>query len=210
MHVGDVVRHGKHHEIYRTWTALTEVGGKREGIQGYLKCSITVLGPGDEQFIHSAADADDEGDDMMAVLMPPQIDQQGRLLRVRCYEVDGLPAMDEGYFGGKCDPYPRVDFAGVWEKGKHVTGQSVDIMQEIQIPVMEPIIGSQILFSLYDWDQAGSDDRIVTVSLSYPEAKEGEYLAPRWYNFYGAPEGKSKGLAAKMNKSKSKSKIARA
>lgn len=191
----------EHHELFRQWVALSDLTDKHEGVQGYLKLSITVLGPDDEQHIHTAAEEDDESDDMMAVLMPPQIDQKGRLLKVRCYEVDGLPAMDEGYFGGKCDPYPRVDFAGVFEKGKHVTGQAVDILQEIQIPVMEPIIGSQIRFSMYDWDQAGSDDRIQTVSFSYPDAKAGDLKTPFWVNFYGAPEGKSKKLAAKMNKS---------
>lgn len=33
---------------------------------------------------------------MMSVLMPPKVEQVPKLLRVRCYEIDGVPAMDDG------------------------------------------------------------------------------------------------------------------
>lgn len=45
---------------HRQWVALTDITDEHEGIQGYLKLSITVLGPGDEQHIHSAEEMDDE------------------------------------------------------------------------------------------------------------------------------------------------------
>ena len=37
----------------RQWVALTDITDKHEGIQGYLKCSVVVLGPDDEQFTHT-------------------------------------------------------------------------------------------------------------------------------------------------------------
>ena len=37
----------------RQWVALTDVTDEHEGIQGYVKLSIVVLGPDDEQYIHS-------------------------------------------------------------------------------------------------------------------------------------------------------------
>ena len=58
----------EHHEVYNQWVALTNPNTEDhgqdqkgsngiDGIEGYLKLSITVLGPGDEQYIH---DEDEE------------------------------------------------------------------------------------------------------------------------------------------------------
>jgi hypothetical protein len=115
------VYYNKNHEIFRQWAALTDVTDEHEGIQGYVKCSVVVLGPDDEQYTHTAAEEDDEESSMMAVLMPPHIEQTGKLLRVRALEVDGLPQMDDGVFGSKCDPYVKVEFAGLSLKTEHKT-----------------------------------------------------------------------------------------
>lgn len=43
--------------MYRAWVALRDgEGGKETGVQGFLKLSITVLGPGDRQRVHDLAD----------------------------------------------------------------------------------------------------------------------------------------------------------
>jgi hypothetical protein len=68
-----------------------------------------------------AAEEDDEESSMMAVLMPPHIEQTGKLLRIRALEVDQLPQMDDGVFGSKCDPYVKVEFAGLTMKTDHKT-----------------------------------------------------------------------------------------
>ena len=66
-----------------------------------------------------------------------------------------MPRMDED-FGIKglslCDPYLRIDFAGITAKTDHKAGQNVTINQVICLPVMEPILSSNIKFSMYDWD----------------------------------------------------------
>lgn len=35
------------HELYRRWVGLCDSTGKFDGIQGYLRLSLTILGPGD-------------------------------------------------------------------------------------------------------------------------------------------------------------------
>ena len=37
----------KNHEMWRTWLALADAQGNEEGVQGYLKVTINVLGPGE-------------------------------------------------------------------------------------------------------------------------------------------------------------------
>ncbi len=48
------------HELYRKWVALTDRSGKVSGIQGYLKLSITVLGPRDPSPAHDEKEEEDE------------------------------------------------------------------------------------------------------------------------------------------------------
>ena len=47
----------KNHELYRRWVALTDTTDETEGIQGYLKLSINVLGPGDKPPVHDPTEA---------------------------------------------------------------------------------------------------------------------------------------------------------
>lgn len=123
----------------------------------------------------------------------------GRALKLRVYEVDGLPAMDEGLFGGKCDPYASVAFAGHAVKGRHKVGQAVNLMTELIVPVTEPTMSNAVRLSLYDYDKGSSDDRIATVTLDYASLKAGPF-GPRWVNLYGAPEGKQRGVGSRMNR----------
>lgn len=51
-----------------------------------------------------------------------------------------------------CDPYLLAQFAGIKVQTKHVAGLNVVLQKELQIPVMEPIMGRNIKLSLYDWN----------------------------------------------------------
>lgn len=43
--------------MYRAWVALRDAeSGKEAGVQGFLKLSVTVLGPGDRQRVHDLAE----------------------------------------------------------------------------------------------------------------------------------------------------------
>lgn len=44
-----------HHELYRTYLALSDPTDEREGTMGYVLCNIMVLGPNDEPFVHDVA-----------------------------------------------------------------------------------------------------------------------------------------------------------
>lgn len=72
------------HEVHRQWVGLMDDQSvKDHGVQGFLQCSVVVLGPGDKQRAHDGLDADfatdpvsDELSDLKSlVLMPPSIKQ---------------------------------------------------------------------------------------------------------------------------------------
>lgn len=68
------------HEVYKCWVALSDTSSDSEGIQGYLRLSVTCLGPDDEQKMH---DNQEDDDDESPVLMPPHVEQKGILVRCR-------------------------------------------------------------------------------------------------------------------------------
>lgn len=78
-------------------------------------------------------------------------------------------------------------------------GQTADLLEELQVPVMEPVMSSAVRFSVYDWDAAGSDDRIQSFNLDYNKiAKDGLQLT--WFNLYGAPADVNNKVAEQMNR----------
>ncbi|MES1912743.1 MAG: hypothetical protein MHM6MM_004968, partial [Cercozoa sp. M6MM] len=105
------VYYRKHHELYRQWVALTDSTGKHDGIQGYLRCSVVVLGPGDEQHTHSDKELEeDEGDNQIEVLMPPNIATSAAALSLSVFSLKDLPKMDQ--MGPGCDPRAVLQFCG--------------------------------------------------------------------------------------------------
>eukprot|EP00966_Prymnesium_polylepis_P154738 3573382-Prymnesium_polylepis.1 len=78
----------ENHEIYNTWVALSAPYAARKGlfssapggIVGYVKLSITLLGPEDTPPVHEEEDDDDEAEH--AVLMPPTLKREVVFVRV--------------------------------------------------------------------------------------------------------------------------------
>ena len=78
------------HELWKKWVALSApysarrnlIGeDERGGIQGYLKVSCVLLGPGDKPEIHEPDEEEDNSNDS-AVLMPPALKRELMFLRV--------------------------------------------------------------------------------------------------------------------------------
>ncbi|MES1910298.1 MAG: hypothetical protein MHM6MM_002918, partial [Cercozoa sp. M6MM] len=189
------------HEIYRQWVALSDTRGKREGVQGYLRVSVTVLGPDDEQVTHDEEVFDEDESEMLCVLMPPEVEQDPHLLTVTVHEVRDMPVMDTGVIGGKCDPFVSVHFAS--NKVKTSTGKGLchRFDEALSLPVFEPVLSQCIVVKVKDWD-VGSDDLIGTAFFDYADLKEApnHELGPMWVHLYGAPHGKQAGFAKRMNR----------
>ena len=68
----------EHHEIYNEWIPLMNYHGEdgeegNDGIGGYLKMCITVLGPGDEQYTHD--EEEEQAKESGMTLVSPGIEQ---------------------------------------------------------------------------------------------------------------------------------------
>eukprot|EP00485_Elphidium_margaritaceum_P004276 CAMPEP_0202695866 /NCGR_PEP_ID=MMETSP1385-20130828/9321_1 /ASSEMBLY_ACC=CAM_ASM_000861 /TAXON_ID=933848 /ORGANISM="Elphidium margaritaceum" /LENGTH=1764 /DNA_ID=CAMNT_0049351945 /DNA_START=35 /DNA_END=5329 /DNA_ORIENTATION=- len=195
-----MVYYKQHHELYQQWVALTDVTGDNEGVQGYLQVTIVVLGPKDEQFIHPESEEFETEGALLNVMMPPQVETDPHLLRVFVRQLDKLMVMDRLGLRPSSDPYAIVKFGGhevrtstFWEK--------LDVMVHecVTLPVMEPLLGDTIILHVKDADKTSKDEIIGTFTYSYNAIKKSG-MRDQWVHMYGAPSGKQKGLADKMNR----------
>jgi len=220
------VYYREHHEAYNQWIALTnpEQNDEEEdeeeeeekekegidGIEGYLKCSITILGPNDEQFIHDEeAEAAKELDlESGMILMSPGIIQTPHMLTIKIYEARALTKTDKDMLFSKnkgdqnLDPFFTVEFAGTRLKSDVYKSVNPKCQVQFDIPVMEPVFSKNITISVKDYDKFFSDDRIASLKLDYLKLKQ-EYrmcMEPCWLYLYGAPQGHQSGYSKKMNK----------
>lgn len=104
------IYYSEHHELYQQWIGLTDVTDANEGVQGYLQVTAVVLGPNDEQFIHSESEETfgiKTGTDMklLNVLMPPQIEQRGYTLNFNVWLAEKLIPLDK--LTKTSDPYVK-------------------------------------------------------------------------------------------------------
>jgi hypothetical protein len=87
------------HEFYRQWVAVTDDEDERdEGIQGYLRISVAVLGPGDKIKVHSDADMaaggiehvtgkDASSASALQLLIPPTVKQDLHFFVITIHKV---------------------------------------------------------------------------------------------------------------------------
>ena len=113
----------KGHELHRKWFGLYDLDNPADSrSQGYLKCSIVVIGPGDKQVAHKeeedvARERKEEagGDISKLVTMPSNIKRELKYLVVSVFKAEDLPVMDAAGLGGKAgiDAFVEVRLCGV-------------------------------------------------------------------------------------------------
>jgi hypothetical protein len=200
----------KHHELYREWVGLMDdVDSDDIGVQGYLKLSVSLVGPGEKVFIHDLdAELAEEmkkesscgGDLSQLILSVPTIRKEWNYVVAKIFKAEDLPIMD-----GKValiskagtDAFCKLSFAGgapVKTKVKTIKAESRRAMQpvfnyELWYPVSVPSMTSKVKTSVWDFDDKGSE-MIGVVMANMKTIKEAKYqvVPARWYNMYGSHE----------------------
>ena len=164
------------HEVYRAWVGLMDAG-KAEGagsLQGMLRVSVAVLGPGDVPVPRSVRDSAreaEEGEEGASdarsgsqLRLPPGVTHAAvREVALTVHQGEGLPAMDLPALGGLlgragCDAYVRLEMAGAPAGGLRTRAcaqagardLAVTWLQELTVPVALPSMADRIVLSLWD------------------------------------------------------------
>lgn len=116
-----IYRMNKNHELYRMWVAMTDVTDETQEINGFLKLTINVLGPGDKPPVHDATkenykDKKDHGKSNL--FAPGRVKLSGHIIKFGIYRAEHLAPLD--LQENSVDPYVKVSFAGTYAESKTI------------------------------------------------------------------------------------------
>ena len=174
------------HELYRKWVVLTDTTDVTEGVRGYLRVTINVLGPGDRPPVHDERKdlkiKDDAGENH--IFSPGHIDKTWYLMKFNLYRAEHLPPLD--LYNNKLDPYLSIAFAGVNIKSNYISdNRNPEFNECLHVPFTMPWLNRKIKWEMWDADP-GVDERVGTFIVSFPD-KEADLTRkdPMWANMYG-------------------------
>ncbi|GMF14931.1 unnamed protein product [Phytophthora fragariaefolia] len=185
------------HQLANVWMGLTDITNTtNQGIQGYLRASISIIGPGDKLVPPPSPFGEGASTDMSNVIMPPSVTQQVHFLGATIHVAEHLPPMDVAVVGrGGLDAYVKGSIAGgdaIRTRVRTKKGRRDELCpsfnEELMLVIREPSMADSIQLAVYDWDQVGSDELVgyVYQSLKLVKAMGGK-VSPFWANIYGAP-----------------------
>jgi hypothetical protein len=193
------------HELYKSWVGLiNEKDLDDDGVQGYLKLSIQIVGPNDKLKIHrETEDAPaNEGDDIGSmVLMPPTIKREQKWFVVTAHCAEYLPMLDAAVGAGGfelsssgIDAYYKAEFSDsvISSNVASIKGASRHQLNpewhyELWIPISTPSATNKVKHSVWDYDTLGSHDIAGLFSTTVKEVEKKKKIGPTWKNLYGAP-----------------------
>ncbi|XP_050712149.1 myoferlin-like isoform X3 [Eriocheir sinensis] len=192
------------HAILNRWLVLADPDEATPTVQGYLKVSVAVLGPGD--MCPDMIARQSEQDDVEAnLLWSAGVHLQPATFVLSVYCAQNLPQMDAGTMQtlkevlgiGKAskelvDPYLMASYAGREVQTKIMyTNESPEFRQNLYMGFLFPSMCNVIKIVLKDWDRVGDDDTIGTATIPVSAISapgEDGYLptfGPAWVSVYG-------------------------
>lgn len=193
------------HAVVNRWLVLANPDEPTPTVQGYLKVSVAVLGPGDvcPDLTASRTDQDDVEANL---LWSAGVHLQPATFTLTVYCAQNLPRMDAGTMQtlkevlgiGKAskelvDPYLLASYAGREVQTKIMyTNENPEFRQDLHMGFLFPSMCNVIRVTLKDWDRVGEDDTIGTavipVSAISAPGEDGflPTFGPAWVNVYGA------------------------
>jgi len=203
--VGSVYEEDGHSYMHK-WVMLTDPANRSKGVQGYIKISISVLGPGDEAPLSKPLEDSDDIEENL--LKPAGVDLDPIDLTCKVFMAEDLPQMDVSLETGLkaldkltgqegksfCDPYVKISFSGKDVKTEVIQNTYVPHwFEELHLEMQVPSMCDRLTLQLFDQDML-SDDVIATHFFSLGEISSTDsekgflpIFGPSWVNFYGAP-----------------------
>lgn len=104
------------------WVALTDPSDETQQINGYVRLTINVLGPGDKPPIHDPVkglkDKNDNG--VNELFTPSRVKLQGHIIKFSVHRAEHLAPVDLDTTS--VDPYVKLSYAGAKAESKTVKG----------------------------------------------------------------------------------------
>jgi len=176
------------HEFYRKWVGLINNKARdSSGYHGFIKVSLTILGPGDEQLSHDldaeyqkelAEEADQSSGFGIVALEGPNIDVKTTFLVVFVWEARDLSVMDSTHLfsSARVEAYVRVDFSGMQAMTSVVSvlgraNLAPEFNEELWLPITEPTETRRISVGLWNYSAHTQDRPIAHVYFDLDDVR---------------------------------------
>jgi len=187
------------HALVHKWLAITNAKSKDfTKVRAYLKVGISLLGDGDELVdlnVKLPTEAKTE-----EILLPPQIQQKGCQITVRCVRGEHFPQLD---VVGTLDAYCVAEFAGNKATSKYyaadTANRSVTWNEDLLVPAILPVVSGRVKVAIWDHDLGSKDDFVGELFFEFEEIMKGKLEKLFWANIYGSPPGALGDWAIKMS-----------
>ena len=194
----------KSHEMYRQWVGLfDDTNLDDNGVQGYLKLSISIIGPGDKMKVHDEEsdkkeEAEKEAKEGISnVYMPPSIQRETLYLVTTVYRAEYLPCMDQNSVTGSrgIDAFFQVECGTAKMKSKVRTikgdrsALNPEFKTELWVPVTVPIMSDVIKYTIWDKEFGPGGNELVstfTDKFNILNMDSNKTVDPHWRILMGA------------------------
>ena len=171
------------HQFYKKWVLIADPS-EPEKIQGYLKCSVTVLGPGDRAPSHALEDEAEKSSSDWLLKSPPIGKRMGYHLDVRVFRGEGLVPVGGDTFSG----FVSIKFNSTVMRTGVASETSSPVWDTLlRLPVFIPILTDNIDMQIWDFKKGAPDELLSTVRWSFTDILS-DSVPPTWVNVYSVPE----------------------
>lgn len=176
-------------EVYRQWFGL--MSRTDNAITGYLRASVSVLGPLESTPPHGLEEHDEENADIDAKPnIPVSLKRRAFHLFIRLFRGADMPHMD---VVGVIDPYVNVRFGGVAPQKTRTLRNTTrpEWNTELRFPVWTPMLSDRILIEVFDYNQGGANVLVASTEISWNDlmSRSPAILPARFYPLYSAQPG---------------------
>jgi FerI (NUC094) domain/C2 domain len=148
-----IYRMNKDHELYRMWIAMTDPSDEKQEINGYLRVTINVLGPGDKPPFHDPSknlkNKNDNG--INELFMPSRIKLTPHLIKFNVYRAEHLAPLN--LLDIDINSYVKISFAGKSAESKTIMkNRNPSYNQELFIACKLPCMNELIKVEIWNDD----------------------------------------------------------
>lgn len=171
----------KYHQYYMTWFTLVDTTDEKEGLTGYIKCNIDVLGPDDKPHVNEKITEDSTSQTVVS----SKIRQQGHLIIAELFRSEHIAPMN--MTKKSIDGYVKINYGGATISSKVVDSANPVWNQILYLQAMLPNHSKNIQIELWNSNSVMRDDLIGTCLIPFNSFNSLMELPPMWVNIYGPP-----------------------
>jgi Ca2+-dependent lipid-binding protein len=175
------VYYQKYHQYYMTWFTLADSGDAKQGVQGYVKANIDVLGPNDKPHVNEKITEDSTSQTVVS----SKLKQLGHLIIAEVFRGEHIVPMN--VTKKTVDAYVKVNYGGCTSRSDYVNETNPTWNEILYLGTMLPNHSKNVQIEVWNRNTIFKDDLIGTSLIPFNSFMGILDLPSMWVNIYGPP-----------------------